>query len=339
VPAADILVALNYERSDASSAIVLIDKRSGDAFGRIAVGYKPEAALRPAADQLLVWTQQHLLLFRTFPDFHLASAVPLTNASRAMFYLQLMHLSADQQFLYYGQHQSASCPGAGPSSQPRNCHYSIGVVDLDQARQVAIAQLPPQCTAQRLLPGAAPSSIRVYCPMGSLLEVSNTGAVDVLVPYFGGFNETVHRYPVDADTYPSFAARSFDGAWYLVYNSGLVRLADGSATDLGLPCCGRIRWPQVYPTVGGTYLMGLFDVDPFVDAHHLSAIVRFDPRTRQVVHTYAVPPGQTFFAPEGGDAVSLLGEDGGVQGLDLETGAVLWRVETAVDADALVSSP
>ncbi|MEU3347016.1 serine/threonine-protein kinase [Streptomyces sp. NPDC006700] len=172
-----------------------------------------------------------------------------------------------------------------------------------------------------------PAYSGVRCAGGMVLLTGTDGQVRAVDAASG---ETAWSRPVPGVPLPHFFAFAGDPLAYTVSTS-----ADGATTRVVAvdPVTGDVRWearlPGTLTPVGSRDgSLVLLSSDPAFG--RTDAVVRYTPRTRTSSRVALSVPRDSAQAGVHGGMVYLLGGGGALDAVDLTTGKVRWRLETAV---------
>lgn len=303
---ADLLIGLDYEHEGtANSLLALIDLPTGETLAQIDSGYQTWALLRSSTGELLVSDLagadfQGRLRVYDIDDLGAPKwSLGMPERAAAIGYGPFWGLSDDERYLYYTVHPRDE---NGEAQQLANV---VGIVDLEERREVARAGMPGFCPALMPLGGSDVlglcgdrRSLVSVAPDGSVSTVAGPLAAFTLAPDPSGF----WRSPVYGDINP-------DGDAFMAFGNGDVVFTNADQPPVNLIQSGELRlWGR--PAWRLDDDRPLFAVGPAYpddsSGYLLDHVIAFDRADPVDSSQCRLPAGTTDLAPLGGDRLALL---------------------------------
>ena len=327
--------------SSLTSWIHIIDVASGRLVGTVEVTYNPMPLLRNSRSELLVSDVNidtktgdkfsRLLILDTDRDLALKTIIPLPDRIEYPLFTPGIALSQNEQFFYYLK-RTEICVGSTAECDV----FSVGVIDLDQKAEVAVATLPRNCGFAQLQP-LRTSDMLAMCPnITSMVELTSSGGLKqvarfVAPPMDVGTGVNLHAAPISG-------GMADNGRYYMIFQDGTVQMRHEGGTlafetDL-LPQEGTF-FVRTRPQDVGRTILGFnqhFD-------EILTGAVLFDSSRPGVAQLLMLPPGTRDLAPTADGKIAAL-HAAKVSLLDPNSGLVAAdTVSAPVDSRWLVGQP
>lgn len=329
----NLIIALDDEHEGTTDALLtLIDLSSGKTVATLRSGYQTWALFRPSAGELLVSdlggpdSQGRL---RVYDIADLSSpkwTLPLQDRAAFIGYGPAMVLSGDERVLYYLVHTR---DGEGQSEgQARR----IGIVGLDERREIASAELPGSCAA--LMP-LGEADVLALCPnRRGLVSITPDGSVSKVAGPLPASTRAKDprgfwRSPVYGDVYG-------DGGAFIAFGNGDVVFSDSRRPVVNLLPPGDVRlWGSGVWSSGEWHLdnhRALFAIGPTEPETQtgilFDSLIVFDPDDPLDPRRFDLPQGITHATPLDTDRVALLDSaDATLYMFDLASGEVTGELQ------------
>jgi hypothetical protein len=323
----DLLIALDDRYQGSNALLTVLDVHTGETVAQFTSGYQTWALFRPSAGELLVSDlvgddlQGRLRVYDIATTDSPKWTLPLQDRAAFTEYAPAIALSGDERYLYYVVHDRDE------EGQTEGLPRRIGIVDLDEGREIARAELPAYCYA--LAPLGEVDVLALCGRERDLVSVTPDGSVSTLTEPLPAQTQapdaSVFWYrPVHGDVYG-------DGRAFIAYANGDVIFSDSeqSTTNL-LPSGDRRLWGSAVWGSGEWHLdddRALLAIGPAQPATEtgigFDTLILFDPADPRDPQQSELPPGITHATPLDAGRVALLDSAGGTIYLfDLASGQV-----------------
>lgn len=302
----------------ADAVLKVVEYPSGRVVGEINILPHGWVLLRKTANQLLVsdfgLTEPRLVVVDVQSSAAAKATIDMPNRVASTGYAPGMTLSENERYVYYLKLEN-QCPAGGDAAL---CDvYSVGIVDLQDYKEIARSSLPTNCGYARMAPLGA-SDVIALCPnIATLVKVTPEGLSSVAATF------PVRDTGSDEAVFPIAGASLASGNFFLVYSDGVV-LVSGEERPLTnlLPSSEfRLQLQETYRwQLDAHTAIFAYSRQPEGEITGLIVMSLDDPRSHQDI---GLPEGIDHVAPAGGHVFALLDRDNGtISTLDVATGAL-----------------